>query len=72
MNNTRPDITFSVNKLSSYLNNPTLKHWQAAKRILRYLKGTANFALHLKPFAHISLTGYCDADWMCHMKIGDQ
>ena len=34
---TRPDILLSVNILSSYITNPMLKHWRAAKRILIYL-----------------------------------
>lgn len=39
---TRPDISFAVNLLSRYKANPGKAHWGAAKRILRYLKGTAN------------------------------
>ena len=37
-NCTRPDITYAVNKLSSYNSNPNEFHWKAAKRILKYLK----------------------------------
>jgi histone deacetylase 1/2 len=36
---TRPDISFSVNKVCHYLHSPTTTHWTAVKRILRYLKG---------------------------------
>ncbi|XP_015935329.1 uncharacterized mitochondrial protein AtMg00810-like [Arachis duranensis] len=31
---TRPDIAFSVNKLSQFMANPMLEHWNAVKRIL--------------------------------------
>lgn len=41
--NSRPDIVFSVNKLSRYLNILTLNHWQAAKRILRSGKFLVSF-----------------------------
>lgn len=61
--NTRPDVSFSVNKLSRFLNSPTLKHLQAANIILRYLKGTTEFALHFKPFSQLIIYGHCDVDW---------
>ena len=38
---TRPDIAYAVSVLCRFLNNPGMTHWSAAKRILRYLKGTA-------------------------------
>lgn len=60
--NTRLDINFSVNKLNRFLNCPNLKHWQAAKRILRYLKGTSKYGLHLRPSNHLNLSSYCDAN----------
>lgn len=45
---------------------PQEDHWQAVKRIFRYLKGTQHFGLHLKratPNVPLSLVSYCDADW---------
>ena len=42
---TRPDISFATNKLSQFLENPSLTHWKAAKRILKYLKGTSDLGL---------------------------
>jgi hypothetical protein len=59
---TRADIAFAVLVLSRYLSNPTQSHLLAAKRVLRYLRGTADLALtyrgDLQP-----LLGYTDADW---------
>jgi hypothetical protein len=37
---TRPDIAFAVSKLSRSLNCYRETHWQAALRVVRYLKGT--------------------------------
>uniref|UniRef100_A0A803QGW3 Uncharacterized protein n=1 Tax=Cannabis sativa TaxID=3483 RepID=A0A803QGW3_CANSA len=56
-------IAYSVNKLSQYLKSPTVKHWNACKRILRYIKGTPHLGLHFRPSTLLSLEGYSDADW---------
>ena len=37
---TRPDIAAAVSIVSQFSANPTHLHYQAAKRILRYIKGT--------------------------------
>jgi len=43
--NTRPDLSYAVNQLSKYLNNPGLEHWYAMEQVLRYLKGTSDYGL---------------------------
>lgn len=61
---TRPDISFAVNFLSRYCNNPGKAHWGAVKRIMRYLKGTLDFCLTYKQLpVNTGLTGFSDADW---------
>ncbi|KAH9685170.1 retrovirus-related pol polyprotein from transposon RE1 [Citrus sinensis] len=60
---TRPDIAYPVNKLAQYMQAPNQTHWAAAKRILRYLKNTLHFGLHLKRHQPFQLTAYSDADW---------
>ncbi|KAH9805863.1 retrovirus-related pol polyprotein from transposon RE1 [Citrus sinensis] len=60
---TRPDIAFTVNKLSQFLAAPTSLHWQACKRVLRYLQSTAHFGLQFFKSGSPSLIAYSDADW---------
>ncbi|XP_037958216.1 secreted RxLR effector protein 161-like [Teleopsis dalmanni] len=59
---TRPDIAFAVNFLSQFNSNYNVEHWKAAKRILRYLKGTSNYGL-LYEKNNEELYGLVDADW---------
>jgi len=58
----RPDIAFAVSMVSRFASNPTAEHIKAAKRILRYLKGTLDFELTYRGDL-TALTGYSDADW---------
>lgn len=60
---TRPDIAFAVNKLAQFLHCATDIHWQACKRLLRYLKGSATQGLLLRPSSTFSLQCYSDSDW---------
>ena len=40
------DICFAVGQLSQFNADPTHQHWVAAKRVLRYVKGTIQAKLH--------------------------
>lgn len=42
---TRPDFSFTVNRLSQFLHNPSVTHWTACKRVLRYIKGTLDYGI---------------------------
>lgn len=63
MNYTRPDIAYAVSRLSRYTHNPCNEHWNALKRLLKYLKGTIDWGLNYKRFPNV-LEGYCDANWV--------
>uniref|UniRef100_A0A1J3HVA2 Retrovirus-related Pol polyprotein from transposon TNT 1-94 n=2 Tax=Noccaea caerulescens TaxID=107243 RepID=A0A1J3HVA2_NOCCA len=60
---TRPDIAYCVNRLSQFMHRPTNLHWQAVKRLLRYLAGTTSHGIYLRPNSPLSLHAYSDADW---------
>jgi len=59
---TRPDIMCAVGQLSQFNSNPSSKHLAAAKRVLRYLKGTSKLGIMYSP-PTTRLVGYSDADW---------
>ena len=67
MNCTRPDIAFSVSKLSRYTSNPRVEHWKAFVRVLKYLRYTQNYGLHYTRYPAV-LEGYSDANWISDMK----
>ncbi|XP_074356615.1 secreted RxLR effector protein 161-like [Apium graveolens] len=41
---TQPDIAYDVGIVSRYMERPTVMHWNAVKRILRYLKGSPGYS----------------------------
>ena len=41
----RPDLSLATSVLSQHLANPSLRHWRAAKRVLRYLRSTVDYGL---------------------------
>lgn len=65
---TRPHIAYAVYKLNQYLSAPTLQHWLACKKVLRYLQSTLTYGLHIQQDRNLEatgLTGYSDVDWAC-------
>ena len=63
-NNSRPDICFTVNKLSQYISKVNSHHFNAAKRVLRYLNGTEAYKLkYHKGERELKVTCYTDSDF---------
>ena len=60
---TRPDISFSVNKVCQFLHAPTMILWAAVKRLLRYLKHTMKLGLQISKSSSLLVSGFSDADW---------
>ena len=58
---TRPDIAYAVGMLARFSSKPNRSHWVAAKRVLRYLKGTMNYGLLYSGDSDV--LAYSDADW---------
>ncbi|KAK8944130.1 hypothetical protein KSP39_PZI007676 [Platanthera zijinensis] len=60
---TRPDLAFIVGMLGRYLSNPGIKHWIAAKRVMRYLQKTKEYMLTYKRSEQTEIIGYSDSDF---------
>lgn len=60
---TRPDIQYAVQQLCLFMHDPRVPHFQALKRVLRYLQGTLAHGLQLYRSSSSTLTAYTDADW---------
>jgi hypothetical protein len=60
---TRPDIAYSVSVLSQFMEKHQESHWNVAKAVLRYLKGTFDNGIKYTEASDVQLTGYSDSDW---------
>jgi hypothetical protein len=65
---TRPDMMFVTCLISRYMAKPMEIHLQAAKRALRYLKGTVNYGIHYKKGGDGELLAFTDSDYAGDME----
>ncbi|CAI7794339.1 unnamed protein product [Closterium sp. NIES-54] len=63
---TRPDLAYPLSLLARYVapGRHRKVHWDAAKRVLRYLCSTSGMGLVLGGRAQVVLTGHVDASWV--------
>ncbi|KAA3479301.1 laccase-2-like [Gossypium australe] len=59
----RLDIMYDVSLLSRFMHYCNVNHFQAAKRVLRYIKGTQSFRIMFTKVKSIKLLGFSDSDW---------
>ena len=60
---TWPDISFPMSMVSQFLQSLYDSNWDAAVRILHYIKGTPGQGVLYENIGHIQIVGYCDAHW---------
>jgi hypothetical protein len=60
---TKLDISFAVGNLAQFMQNPGEAHWEAAKRVFRYLQGTKGWKLTYGGERR-GMEGFSDADGM--------
>ena len=68
---TRPDISYAVNRVCQFLHTPRDTHWSAVKRILRYVRSTTSYGLHLQPAPSGSLSAFLMLIGLVVRTIGD-
>ncbi|XP_026432274.1 uncharacterized protein LOC113329635 [Papaver somniferum] len=60
---TRTELSYSVHILSQFMQRPTHSQWDAALRVVRYLKSSPGQGILLRSDSTLVLNAYCDADW---------
>ncbi|CAL1383778.1 unnamed protein product [Linum trigynum] len=59
---TRPDISYATQQVSHFMSNPSIQHFKAVQRILRYLKSAPATSLFFPASAEFHLKAYTDSD----------
>ncbi|XP_019246328.1 PREDICTED: uncharacterized protein LOC109225979 [Nicotiana attenuata] len=60
---TRPDINYAMQTLSQFMQRPNKSRWNAAVRVVRYLKGALGQGILMASGHTWELTCWCDSDW---------
>ena len=61
--NTRPDISYAVQTLSQFMQDPKEPHLQALQHVLQYISGTITKGILLNVSEQLTLQAFSDADW---------
>ncbi|XP_026450770.1 uncharacterized protein LOC113350882 [Papaver somniferum] len=61
---TRPDLSYSLHILSQFMQQPRMEHWEAALRVVRYLKKSPGQGILSCSDSGLNLKGWFDSDWV--------
>lgn len=64
LTNIRMDITYSVQHLSQFLQEPREPHLKATFHLLRYLRNDPTLRIFMSKDADCTVKAYCDSDWV--------
>ena len=53
---------YGLSLISRFMESPKDSHWQASKRILRYVSGTRDLGIMYSTLENFKLIGYTDSD----------
>lgn len=60
---TRPKLSYSVHILAQFMKQPRHDHWEAALRVVRYLKSSPGQGIMLTKDSNLQINGWCYSDW---------
>lgn len=63
LTHTRPELSYAVNILAQFMQVPLIDHWEAAQRLVRYLKSSPGQGIVLSSTAPLQINAYCDSDY---------
>ncbi|GMQ00074.1 hypothetical protein CsSME_00047302 [Camellia sinensis var. sinensis] len=65
---TRPDISLAVNQSCQHMHSPTVGHFAAVKRLLRFVKGTLTHGLSFSP-SSFDVHAFSDSNWAAKLML---
>lgn len=63
LTNTRPDLSFAVQQLNQFLQEPRVPHFKAVMHVLKYLKGSTDAGIFIDNKKDFITSAYSDSDW---------
>jgi hypothetical protein len=67
---TRPDIAFATSILARHSQNPTIRHWNGVKHLMRYLRGTSDLGLYYQKTNNPKISGFADSGFRTDVTAG--
>lgn len=67
---TCPDLAYAVHILAQFMHQLHQEQWDAATRVIHYLKGCPDQGILLRVDCDLSLTGWCHSDWAIPSLVG--
>ncbi|XP_019099682.1 PREDICTED: uncharacterized protein LOC109132504 [Camelina sativa] len=60
---TRPDLSYAIHLLSQFMHAQKEDHWEAALRVVRYLKNNPGQGVFFRAGTDLRITAWCDSDY---------
>jgi hypothetical protein len=67
---TRPDIAFATSILARHSQNPTIRHWNGVKHLMRYLRRTSDLGLYYQKTNNPKISGFADSGFHTDVTAG--